>query len=211
MTLLNNFLRHFRTALTFILLFTLMACTSRGCSSRKDIPPEDQLYSYITTAVNVTRMEQRQELTELATGPLKAALVNASDDSFKKAYIDKRYDFRTFEIIQRKEIEDKNEIMIDFRLVYRSWQSGEPEERAPVIDTTNRAFLVYEHGRWAIARIENVESSYDWEVGLPLDNVSTAGVKPEDAPKEIKSSRELSLEQDQASQPQPQVQPQAKP
>lgn len=163
----------------------------RGCSDgRQDIPPEEQLHSYIQTAVNVTRTEQRQELADLATGPLKSALLNASDDTFKRAYIDKKYDFRQFEIVQRKDVPGGKETQIDFKLVYKSWNAGETAERAPVLETTNRATMVYENGQWAIAKVESLGSNFEWEVGLPMDDVSTKGVDPDGAPVEVESSRE---------------------
>ncbi len=171
----------------------------RGCGGGlKDIPPEDQLHSYISTAVNVTKPEQRQELVDLTTGPLKAALINATDETFKRAYIDKKYDFQKFEIVQRKDAPGGKETQVDFKLVYKSWNAGESPERAPLTDTDNRATLVYEHGQWAIAKVESLGSSFEWEVGLPMDDVSTQGVDPEGEPTEVQSSRET-IEEEQAA------------
>ena len=172
----------------------------RGCSQdRQDIPPEEQLHSYISTAVTVTKAEQRQELVDITTGPLKAALVNASEDSFKRAYIDKKYDFRSFDVIQRKDAPGGKETQVDFKLVYKSWNAGEPSDRAPVIETSNRATLIYEHGQWAISKVESLSSNFEWDVGLPMDGVSTEGVDPDGPPVEVESSREV-LEGEAAEQ-----------
>jgi hypothetical protein len=169
----------------------LVGCSLRGCSGgAEDIPPEDQLHSYIKAAVNVTKIEHKQELVDLTTGSLKAALINASEETFKKAYIDKKYDFKNFEIIQRKDKEPGKETDIDFKLTYRSWAAGEAGDRAPVVSTTNRATLQYDHGQWALAKIESLSSNFEWDVGLPLDDVSTKGITPESEPVSVESSRQ---------------------
>ena len=180
-----------RAVCLFVASTSLLGCTVRSCSGgRKDIPPEEQLHSYISTAVNVTKPEQRQELVNLTAGPLKAALVNASEETFKRAYIEKKYDFRSFDIVQRKDAPGGKETQVDFKLVYKSWNAGEPSDRAPIVETNNRATLVYEHGQWAIQKVESLGSAFEWDVGLPMDNVSTEGVDPQGEPKEVESSRE---------------------
>ncbi len=167
----------------------LSGCTGGGCTTRKDVPPEEQLHSYINKAVNVTKPLDRTELVELATGSLKSTLVNMSEEAFKQAYIDRKYDFRSFEIIERRDVSEK-ELQIDFRIVYKSWRPGERTERTPILDTKNRAYLNYEYGRWAISRVESMGSSFEWEVGLPLEEVKAEELKPGEEPKEIDSSRE---------------------
>lgn len=181
-----------RAICLFVASASLLGCTVGSCSGgRKDIPPEEQLHSYISTAVNVTKPEQRQDLVNLTSGSLKAALINASEETFKRAYIDKKYDFRGFDIVQRKDAPGGKETQVDFKLVYKSWNAGESPDRAPVVETNNRATLIYEHGQWAIAKVESLGSAFEWDVGLPMDNVSTEGVDPEGEPKEIESSREV--------------------
>lgn len=176
--------------INFALVTLLVGCSLRTCSSKKDVPPEDQLHAYISRAVDVTRPEQRQELIDLTTGPLRSALVNASEESFKRAYIEKHYDFKGFEIVERRDVDPGKRIELDFKLVYRSWNSGEQPDHVPMMETVNRATLDYDLGHWAIASVESLKTSMDWEVGLPLDDVSAKGVSPEDPPVEIDSSRE---------------------
>jgi hypothetical protein len=177
-----------RLAAVFVFASLLSGCTGGGCSSRKDVPPEEQLHSYIDKAVNVTKPLDRTELVELTTGSLKSALVNMSEEAFKQAYIERKYDFRSFEIIERRDVSEK-EVQIEFRIVYKSWRPGERTERAPILDTKNRAYLNYEYGRWAISKVESMGSSFEWEVGLPLDDVKAEELKPGEEPKEIQSSR----------------------
>jgi hypothetical protein len=177
-----------RLFVVFVFTGLLSGCTGGGCSSRKDVPPEQQLHSYIDKAVNVTKPLDRTELVELATGPLKSTLVNMSEEAFKQAYIERKYDFRSFEIIERRDVSEK-EVQIDFRIVYKSWRPGERTERAPLLDTKNRAYLNYEYGRWAISKVESMGSSFEWEVGLPLDDVKAEELKPGEESKEVQSSR----------------------
>jgi hypothetical protein len=201
----------FRAVGLFVASAVLLGCTMRGCSgAREDIPPEDQLHAYITIAVNVTTPEQRQELAELTSGALKAAIVNASPESFKRAYIDKKYDFRSFDVLARNDLPGGKETQIDFKIVYKSWNSGESGDRAPVVEISNRATLVYENGQWAISKVESFGSNFEWEVGLPMENVSTEGVNPDSPPKEIESSREV-IEGERAQQLEEQTKEEAKP
>lgn len=186
-------------ALAFLsMALVLSGCTGKGCKQVRDIPPEQQLYSYISLAVNVTRMEQKQELIDLTTGPLRKAISNASDETFKKAYLDRKYEFKTFEIIERRDTEPRKAAQIDFRIAYKAWNPGEVPERQPIIETTNRATLSYELGRWAISNVESLGSKFEWDVGLPLEGVSTQGVDPEGPPAEIRTDRQEAEEAEKA-------------
>jgi hypothetical protein len=193
-----------RMCAKLLLTLVMVGCLPKACTGGpNDISPEDQLHSYIKAAVNITKPEHRNDLVGLTTGGLKAALVNASEETFKRAYIDKKYDFRGFEVMSSKQSDDGKETTIDFKLTYRSWNAGEPEDRAPVTQTTNRATLQYEHGQWALSKVESLSSQFDWEVGLPMDDVKTDGVKPEDAPVEVQSSRDQ-VQEEQKEQEQTQ-------
>jgi hypothetical protein len=168
----------------------LIGCNIRGCSSRSDVPPEDQLHAYINMAVNIVSYDQKDALIALTTGELRRAISSASKEAFTKAYVEKKYDFRGFEIVERRDIEPDKRLEIDFRLNYKSWSAGEEPDLVPFIETLNRAMLEYEHGQWSIANVQSLETSFDWEVGLPMDNVDTTGINPDDPPVEIQSSRE---------------------
>ena len=181
----DTFFKYFLTLSFCTLVFT--GCI-KSCSKIQDIPPEEQLYKYISTAVNVTKLDQRQDLIDLTTGTLKSALVNATDDSFKKAYLDRRYDFKAFEILERKDVQIGKEVNIEFKLIYKSWLPGEYPEKLPVTEIINRATLVYEYGRWAIAKVASLNTHFEWQEGLPT-NVSTAGINDATAPAEVISNR----------------------
>lgn len=113
----------------------------------------------------------------------------------------KRYDFKNFEISERKEIEPGKRVEIIFKLVYKSWNAGESPDRIPLTSTSNRATLDYDHGQWALSNVESLNTAMDWEVGLPMGDVSTNGVSPDDAPKEVDSSRDVNEEETQQNVP----------
>lgn len=183
-------LRFRRALLLTSSTLTLVGCSIRGCSSRSDVPPEEQLHAYINKAVNIVSYDQKEDLIALTTGELRRAISGASQETFSKAYVEKKYDFRGFEIVERRDIDPDERIEIDFRLNYKSWSAGEEPDLVPFVDTLNRAVLEYEHGQWSIANVQSLETSFDWEVGLPMDSVDATGVNPDDPPAEINSSRE---------------------
>lgn len=187
-------LRFRRALLLTLCTLTLIGCSIRGCSSRSDVPPEEQLHAYINQAVNIVSHDQKEDLIALTTGELRRAISAASQETFFKAYVEKKYDFRGFEIIERRDLEPDKRIEIDFRLNYKSWNAGEEPDLAPFVETLNRAILEYEHGQWSIANVQSLETSFDWEVGLPMDSVDASGVSPDDPPVEIRSSREEEFE-----------------
>jgi hypothetical protein len=189
-SMVNRINQPARLLVVMAALVTASGCSFRGCSSKKDIAPEDQLHSYITTAVNVTSSEDKEKLIELTSGELRRAISSASEEAFQKAYIEKKYDFRGFELVERRDIEPGKTLELDFRLNYKSWSTGEEPDLVPFVETLNRAVLTYEHGRWVISNVQSLETSFDWEVGLPLDNVDTTGITPETPPVQIRSSRE---------------------
>lgn len=177
-----------RTLLRFVYLTLCCFLLASGCSGgcwRQDVPPENQLHTYITRAVNASVPDDRDGIIELTADPLRAALANLSPTDFKKAYLDTKFEVQTFEILQRQDLSEK-EIHMDFRIVYRSWTAGEVPDRVPTVDTRNRAILKYEFGRWALANVESLESNFHWEIGLSLDDVEAT----DGPPVEVVSSRD---------------------
>ncbi|MEY2988318.1 MAG: hypothetical protein RJB13_1839 [Pseudomonadota bacterium] len=172
-----------------ILFFVFVGCGPRRCSSLSDIPPEEQLRSYIDLAVNITRIEQRDELEGLTTGDFKDSLSALSAEAFKESYLDRRYEFDEFEILGQTEVETKKELQIEYRVKFRTWITGEDKTRAPVQEITSIATLKYVQGQWAVASIKPTDTSFNWDVGLPLDGVSTKGVI-QDVPELEKTSVE---------------------
>lgn len=182
--------------LFLLVLFALFAgCGPKQCGGQDNIPPEEQLRNYIDLAVNITRLEQREELETLITGEFRDTLTSLSDEAFKLSYLDRRYEFDEFEITGNTEIEPKKEIQLEYRVKFRSWMTGEDKTRAPVQEVKSVATLKYSQGQWSIASIKPVDTNFNWDVGLPLDGVSTKGVLMDDSLDEVMSDEPAAEEQ----------------
>jgi hypothetical protein len=159
-----------------VLFVFFVGCGPKKCGALTDVAPEDQLRNYIDLAVNIITVEQREELEGLTTGELKDTLTSLSADAFKVSYLDRRYEFDEFEILGKTEIEANKTTEIEYRVKFRSWLTGEDKTRAPVQEIKSIATLKYTQGHWAIAEIKPIDTDFNWDVGLPLDGVSTRGV-----------------------------------
>lgn len=162
-------------------IFLFVGCGPRACGKRQDVAPEEQLRSYIDLAVNITRMEQREELEDFTTGEFRDQITSISPEAFKKSYLDRRYEFDEFEVTGKTEVVPDKETHLEYRVKFRTWLTGEDRTRAPLQEIKSVCVLKYSNGQWAIASIRPLDSSFNWEVGLPLEGVSTKGVT-EDTP-----------------------------
>lgn len=178
MTNFGLFFCSWRRISLFLWAFVFVGCGPVRCAggSRVDVAAEEQLRSYIDLAVNITRIEQREELESLTTGDFRDRLTSASPEAFKKSYLDRRYEFEVFEIISKNEVEANRETQLEYRVKFRTWLTGEDKARAPVQELKSIATMLYTKGQWAIAAIKPINSEYSWDVGLPMEGVSTQGV-----------------------------------
>lgn len=153
-----------------------VGCGPVRCGKREDVAAEEQLRNYIDLAVNITRMDQREELESFTTGEFRDQLTSSSVEAFKKSYLERRYVFEVFEVTNKTEVEAGREVQLEYRVKFRSWLTGEDKARAPVQEVSSIATMKYTNGHWAIASIKPVNSEFNWDVGLPLEGVSTQGV-----------------------------------
>ena len=144
-----------------------------------DVSAEEQLRSYIDLAVNITRMDQREELESFTTGEFRDHITSASPEAFKESYLNRRFEFDEFEVTSKKEVDPQREVHLEYRVKFRSWLTGEDKARSPSQDVKSLAVMKYTNGQWAIASIKPLDSSYNWDVGLPMDGVSTQGITPD--------------------------------
>ena len=172
-TILHQFWQ--RISIISSLIF-FVGCGPTQCGKRVDVSPEEQLRSYIDLAVNITRMDQREELENFTTGEFKDQITSASAEVFKRSYLDRRYEFDEFEVTNKTEVNPKKEVHLEYRVKFRSWLTGEDKTRVPAQDIKSLAVLKYTNGQWAIASIRPLDTTFNWDFGLPLDNVSTKGV-----------------------------------
>ncbi len=172
----------------YLLLAFLQSCPN-SCSKPTEPTPEDQLHSYIESAVNIQNISQKDDLISFTTGDLKAALVNANNEAFERAYILRRYQVSQYEVLDRKDIDPKN-ITLEFSLTYKSWLPPQNPETSPITQVKNRASLVYDNGHWAVSKVESLTTNFIWENGILIQNdpVSAEQLK-ESETKEIISPR----------------------
>ncbi|MEN9810982.1 MAG: hypothetical protein RLZZ488_2549 [Pseudomonadota bacterium] len=153
-----------------------VGCMPVRCGKREDVAAEEQLRNYIDLAVNITRMDQREELESYTTGEFRDQLTSSSVESFKRSYLERRYEFEVFEVTNKTEVEAGREVQLEYRVKFKSWLTGEDKARAPVQEVSSVAIMKYTNGHWAIASIKPLNSEYNWDVGLPLEGISTQGV-----------------------------------
>lgn len=156
--------------------FLFVGCGPVRCGTRVDVAAEQQLQNYIDLIVNITRMDQREELESLTTGEFRDGLTSASPEAFKKAYLDQRYEFESFEVVGKTETTPGRELELEYRVKFRRWMTGEDKTRSPFQELRNVATMKYTNGHWAIAKIRSIDTEYSWEIGVPMDGVSTQGV-----------------------------------
>ncbi len=179
MVTLNPLRCRTRHIVMFLWVLMIAGCGPSRCRARSDVAPEDQLRSYIDLAVNITRMEQREELESYTTGAFLDQLSAASPEAFKKNYLDRRYEFEVFEVTGKTEVEPQREMRLEYRVKFKTWLTGEDKSKAPSQDVRSIATMKYTNGQWAISEVTPVDSEYNWEVGLPMEGVSTEGVTPD--------------------------------
>ena len=100
---------------TLILLLGVSACQRACAPSRTQMGPEDVVESYLETALNMENVSQKDHLLEYTSGNLRAAIAGATDDTIKKAYIDKHYVMESYALVSRKDM-TPNDTEIKFQL-----------------------------------------------------------------------------------------------
>lgn len=171
----SSFPRLSRLALILGFL-VFVGCGPRACGKRQDVSPEEQLRTYIDLAVNITRMEQREELESYTTGELRDQLTSSSPEAFKKSYLERRYDFELLEMLGQTEVVPNKETHLEYRVKFKTWVTGEDDKRSPVQEIRSLAIMKYVNGQWAIASIRPLDTDYTWGVGMPMEGVSTQGI-----------------------------------
>lgn len=168
-----------RRVLLLVAALFFVGCGPKKCGARVDVLPEEQLRSYIDLVVNITRMEQREDLENYTTGEFRDHLTASTAEAFKKAYLDRRFEFEVFEVTGKTETDPGREVQLEYRVKFRSWQAGEDKARAPMQEMKSLATMKYTNGQWAIASIRALDSEFQWDIGIPLEGVSTQGVTPD--------------------------------
>jgi hypothetical protein len=149
----------------FILLLSLTACQKMCSKSQEDMSPEEVVEAYLGIALNMEKVEQKYALMEFTTGNLMAAIAGASDETIKKAYIERRYKIERYSLVERKDITPR-ETQVTFQLSYKEFAEGHPgdEDAAVQVTTENAVVLMKEKSKWLIRDVIGHKTSFDFPV-----------------------------------------------
>ena len=125
---------------------------------------EQVVEAYLNVALNMEKIEQKALLLDYATGTLKDAIAGASDETIRKAYLERRYTLKRFAIISRKD-KTPRESEITYLLTYNELPEGvRDESKAVTITTENTVELVRENSLWYIRNVIGSATSFDFPV-----------------------------------------------
>lgn len=135
---------------------------SKGISN---LPPEKIVEGYLNTAFSLSDVRERDQLMQYTTGKLRDSIAAASDETLKKAYIDRKFELLGYSVIERKD-RTPRETEITFRLRYKDLGiEGEPPTDAqPVVTTENTVSVIREKGTWLIRDVIGAKTSFDFPV-----------------------------------------------
>lgn len=161
-----------------VLAMTLGGCVrSCGKSERAEMTPEKVVQNYINLAMSMTNVGQREQLAEFTRGRLNEAIMSASEETIKKAYIERHYDLESYEVIERRD-RTQRETEITFRIKYKDLgvAAVRPTDlsTAPIILTENTVALIKEKGIWYIRNVLGAKS----KITFPMSEDSVIRATP---------------------------------
>ncbi len=150
-----------------VLALIITGCTRFCGLSHSDMNPEQVVEAYLNIALNMASVSERSALMEFTTGNLKNAIAQASDETIKAAYIDRKYKIESYSVVERRD-RTPRETEITFRLSYKDFGATEPkpgaETTAPQVITENTVSVVRENKLWLIKDVMGNRTSVDFPV-----------------------------------------------
>ncbi|MBC7660593.1 MAG: hypothetical protein H7249_12925 [Chitinophagaceae bacterium] len=143
--------------------FILIGCSKMCSSGREDMTPEQVVQTYLDISLNMTKVEQKQDLMKLTTGNLKNALVQAPDDIISAAFIKQNYKLERYSVVERRD-RTPRETEITFLLTYRNLgpDKNANADTAPKTTTENTLSVVKEDKAWYIRDVIGKKTSIDF-------------------------------------------------
>lgn len=142
-----------------------VSCTKMCTSTRKDLTPEEVVENYLTTSLSMSNLDEKKALLSFTTGNLFNVISTASDDLILNAFIKKKYDVKTFSILERKD-RTPRETEITFILSYQNPEKDKAPETLATLSTENTVALTREKGAWWIRDVVGKKTTIDF----PIDN-----------------------------------------
>ncbi len=171
----------------FLAIALLFSGCTKFCSKRhSDMSPEEVVEAYLSIALNMTNVSQREDLLNFTTDELKAAIAKVSDATIREAYIDRHYRIDRYSVVQRRD-RTPRETEITFELQYRDLGKNSKADIDQIAVTTieNTVSLVLENKVWLIRNVVGNKTSIDFPI------LKEMAIKPTGEPvEEIPEDRE---------------------
>jgi hypothetical protein len=171
-----------------VVCLALVGCTRLCGTKRGDLTPEQVVEGYLNIAFNMSDVSERRNLADYTTGNLKAAIDSASDETIKKAYIDRQYEIVSYAVVERRD-RTPRETEVTFQLVYKDQGSDKKNPDAAQVTTENTVSVVRENGIWLIKDVMGNKTRIDFPVSAESRITAKAGgtVSDETPPAEVES------------------------
>ena len=150
-----------------LVLFAIPGCAKFCGANRSEQSPEQVVEGYLDVALNMTDVNQRDKLLQFTTGNLKQAIASVSDETIRRAYIDRKYEILSYAVIERRD-RTPRETEITFQLSYKDLGEGATAKAkgadAPKVVTENTVSVVKEREAWSIRDVIGQKTSIDFPV-----------------------------------------------
>lgn len=155
-----KFLSHI---LLIIGLLALTGCTKSCGSSRRDMTPEQVVEAYLNISLNMKDVGQKEDLLALTTDNLRDAIVQASDDTLKNAFINKNYRLKNYSVVERRD-RTPRETEVTFSISYNDLGDNPElkEEDAALVTTENTVSVAKQNGIWLIRDVLGKKTTIDF-------------------------------------------------
>ena len=80
--------------------------------------PEQVVQKYLDISFSMNSIDDRAKLINLTIGPLREQLETVSDENIEEAFVNKRYSFEEYELVERRD-RTPRETEITYRLVIK--------------------------------------------------------------------------------------------
>lgn len=159
------------------LLVMFSGCTKMCAKQHRDMSPEEVVETYLNTALNMTNLEEREDLLNLTTDTLKADIAGASEQSIREAYIDRHYRVERYSVVQRRD-RTPRETEITFELQFQDLGADSKQNLAkvPVTTVEKTVSVIRENQLWLISKVVGNKTSIEF----PIDTELT--ITPDEAP-----------------------------
>lgn len=153
-----------RRVLSPLLAFLFLVGCNKMCNSgRDDMTPEQVVQTYLNISLNMTKVEEKQELLKLTTGDLKSALEQASDEIITNAFLKQNYKLEAYSVVERRD-RTPRETEITFLLRYKNLGPNKsiPIDQAPEVKTENTLSVIKHDGAWYIRDVIGKKTTIDF-------------------------------------------------